>query len=137
MFKATQDLNLSTMPRSRRPHIILSRDNTLTSSTYIASLRNAKYLSRYWNVKVNYLLVLLKDAVSLPTSTLLFSYQCMWFTIVHDNGTYGTIRRCKDVIFDNSYIYDPEVDNSPSEEAFAAIIEDCETFNRIRCHLLS
>ena len=43
---------------------------------------------------------------------------------VHDNGPYGTIRRSKDVIFDESCVYDPEVDNSRSDEAFAAIIED-------------
>ena len=67
-------------------------------------LRNATCLSRYRNEKVNYLLVVLKDAISLPTSTLLFSYQC--------------------TVFDESCVYDPEVDNSPSDESFAAIIEE-------------
>ena len=109
MFKATQDLNFN----------------------YNAKIKTSPYNF----VTGNYLLVLLKDAVSLPTSTLLLSYQYMWFTIVHDNGTYGTIRRSKDVIFDESYIYDPEVDNSPSEEAFAAIIEDVTEYAPDLTHL--
>ena len=39
---------------------------------------------------------------------------------VNDNGAYGTVRRSKDVIFNESCVFDPEVDNSPSDEAFAA-----------------
>lgn len=43
---------------------------------------------------------------------------------VNDNGTYGTVRRYKDVIFDDSCEYDPNLDNSTSDEAFAELFEN-------------
>ena len=83
-------------------------------------LWNASCLSRYENEKVNYLLVVLKDVMSLPTSTLLFSYQYTWLSCT---------------VFDESCAYYPEVDNSPSEEAFAAIIEEVTEYPPDLTHL--
>ena len=40
---------------------------------------------------------------------------------VLDNGTYGGVRVSKDIIFDESCIYDPLIDNSPSDKDFAAL----------------
>ena len=47
--------------------------------------------------------------------------------IVHDNGTYGLQRVSKDIIFDESCVFDKYIDNSPSDAEFAALalpIED-------------
>ena len=47
--------------------------------------------------------------------------------IVHDNGTYGPQRVSKDIIFDESCVFDKYIDNSPSDAEVAALalpIED-------------
>ena len=41
---------------------------------------------------------------------------------VSDTGLYGIVRTSKDIIFDESCVYDPLVDNSPSEAAFAELL---------------
>ena len=40
-----------------------------------------------------------------------------WF----DNGTYGGSRISKDIIFDDSCVFDKYIDNSPTDEEFAAL----------------
>ena len=40
-----------------------------------------------------------------------------WF----DNGTYGGSRISKDIIFDESCVFDQYIDNSPTDEEFAAL----------------
>ena len=41
--------------------------------------------------------------------------------IVNDNGTYGSTRISKDIIFDESVVFDKYIDNSPTHEEFAAL----------------
>ena len=40
--------------------------------------------------------------------------------IVHDNNTYGGTRVSKDIIFDESCVFNEYIDNSPTDEEFAA-----------------
>ena len=47
--------------------------------------------------------------------------------IVHDNNTYGRTRVSRDIIFDESCVFDKCIDNSPTDEDFAGLhlpIED-------------
>ena len=59
---------------------------------------------------------------------LAYSYTALlvptYLIISVNNGTYGTVQRFKDVVFDDSCAHDPEVDNPPSDEAFAELIKD-------------
>ena len=43
--------------------------------------------------------------------------------IINDTGTYGNVRISKDVIFDESCVFDKDCDNSPTDAQFAAIPE--------------
>ena len=50
--------------------------------------------------------------------------------IVNDNGTYGNTRISKDIIFDESVIlFDKYIDNSPTDEEFAALPHAIENIN--------
>ena len=48
---------------------------------------------------------------------------------VNDNGTYSNIRVSKDVIFDESVVFDKYIDNSPTDEEFAALPHIIENMN--------
>ena len=50
--------------------------------------------------------------ILVPTYIVLF---------VNDNGTYGNTCVSKDVIFDESVVFDKYIDNSPTDEEFAAL----------------
>ena len=50
-------------------------------------------------------------------------------------GTLGTVQLSRDVIFNDLCGYDPEIDNSPSNEAFAALIEDITEYPTGLTHL--
>ena len=53
--------------------------------------------------------------------------------IVHDNCSYGPQCVSKDIIFDESCVFDKYIDNSPSDAKFAALalpIEDITVINR-------
>ena len=54
---------------------------------------------------------------------------------VNDNATYGIVRCSKDVIFDDSCVYEPIIDKYPSYEAFAALIEDITEHTADLTHL--
>ena len=41
--------------------------------------------------------------------------------IVNDNGTYGSTRISKDIIFDESVVFYKYIDNPPTDEEFAAL----------------
>ena len=41
--------------------------------------------------------------------------------VVNDNGTYGSTTISKDIIFDESIVFDKYIDNSPTDEEFAAL----------------
>ena len=49
--------------------------------------------------------------------------------IVNDNGTYGNTRISKDVIFDESVVFDKCIDNSPTDEEFAMLSNIIENMN--------
>ena len=49
--------------------------------------------------------------------------------IVNDNGTYGNTRISKDVIFDESAVFDKFIDNSRTDEEFAALWHIIENMN--------
>ena len=51
--------------------------------------------------------------------------------IVNDNGTYGNTRISKDIIFDESVIFDKYIDNSPTDEEFAALPHIIENMNEV------
>ena len=58
------------------------------------------------------------------TTILVPTYVVM---ILHDNNMYGGTRVSKDIIFDESCVFDKYIDNSPTDEEFAALhlpIED-------------
>ena len=44
--------------------------------------------------------------------------------IINENNTYGQTRTSKDVIFDESCIFDINNDNSPSDERFELLIDE-------------
>lgn len=44
---------------------------------------------------------------------------------VHDNGTYGGTRVSKDVIFDESRLFDKYIDNSPRGEELILLLSTC------------
>ena len=46
-----------------------------------------------------------------------------------DNGTYGGSRLSKDIIFDESCVFDKHIDNSPTDEEFAALPHRIENLN--------
>ena len=49
--------------------------------------------------------------------------------IVNHNGAYGNTRVSKDVIFDKSVVFDKYIDNSPTDEEFAALPHIIENMN--------
>ena len=51
--------------------------------------------------------------------------------IVNDNGTYGNTRISKDIIFDETVIFDKYIDNSPTDEEFAALRHIIENLNEV------
>ena len=52
--------------------------------------------------------------------------------IVNDNGTYGNTRISKDIIFDESVIFDKNIDNSPTDEEFASLPHAIKNMNDVR-----
>ena len=54
------------------------------------------------------------------------------FLIVNDNGTYGNTRISKDIIFDESVIFDKYIDNSPTDEEFADLPHVIKNMNDVR-----
>ena len=69
----------------------------------------------------------LRDASSLDTHTQRSLSQHV--LIVNDNGAYGNTRVSKDVIFDESVVFDKFIDNSPTDEEFAALPHIIENMN--------
>ena len=135
MFKATQDLNfnynakIKTSPYNfvTGQHIDIKYLHSFFAECYMfipLSERKGKLPAR--RAQRCRFLAYFYTTILVPTYVVIS---------VHDNGTYGTIRRSKDVIFDESCVYDPEVDNSPSEEAFAALIEDVTEYAPDLTHL--
>ena len=49
--------------------------------------------------------------------------------IVNDNGTYRNTRISKGIIFDETVIFDKHIDNSPTDEEFAALPHAIENLN--------
>ena len=49
--------------------------------------------------------------------------------IVNDNGTYSNTRISKDMIFDESVVFDKFIDNSPTDVEFAALPHIIENMN--------
>ena len=52
--------------------------------------------------------------------------------IVNDNETCGDTRISKDIMFDESVIFDKYIDNSPTDEEFAALPHVIENMNDVR-----
>ena len=48
---------------------------------------------------------------------------------MNDNGTYGNTRISKDIIFDETVIFGKYIDNSPTDEEFAALPHAIENLN--------
>ena len=135
MFKATQDLNINYNDKIKTSpynfvtgqHIYIKYLHSFFAECYMfipLSERKGKLPAR--RAQSCRFLPYFYTTILVPTYVVIS---------VHDNGMYGTIRRSKDVIFDESCVYDPEVDNSPSEEAFAAIIEDVTEYAPVLTHL--
>ena len=120
MFKTTQDLNLN-----YRKKIDTSPYNFITG-------RHTDINSLHSFFAVCYMHIPLKDRTSkLPTRRaqrcrfLAYSYTIILVPtyvviIVHDNNTYGGTRVSKDIIFDESCVFNEYIDNSPTDEEFAA-----------------
>ena len=77
-----------------------------------------------------YMFIPLKDRIGKPPykraqrcKFLAYSYTTILVPtyIVLDNGTYGNTRISKDIIFDESVTFDKYIDNSPTDEEFAAL----------------
>ena len=109
--------NLIIMPKSRLFHITFSKYlHSFFADCYMfISLHErknklpARHAQRYQFIAYSY------------TTLLVLTYVII---SVNVNGTYGTVRRSKDTIFDDSCVYDPNIDNSPFVEAFAKLIEE-------------
>ena len=124
MFKATQDLNFNYNAK------IKTSPYNFTTGHHI----DIKYLHSFF-AECYMFIPLHERKHKLPARRaqrcrfLAYSYTTLLVPTyviisVNDNGTYGTVRRSKDVIFNDSCVFDQEVDNSPSDEAFAELIED-------------
>ena len=101
-----------------------------------------KYLHRLF--AESYMFIPLKDRIGkLPYKTaqrckfLVYSYTTILVPtyivlIINDNGTYGNTRISKDIIFDESVIFDKYIDNSPTDEEFAALPQAIKNMNDVR-----
>ena len=121
MFKASQDLNFE------------YNEKIKTSPYHFVTGQHIdmKYLHSFF--AECYMFIPLKDRVGkLPhrraqrCKFLAYSYTTILVPmyivlIVNDNGTYGNMRVSKDIIFDESVVFDKFIDNSPIDGEFAAL----------------
>ena len=127
MFKTTQDMDFNNSKK-----IYKSPYNFITCHPV-----DIKYLHSFF--AECYMHIPLKDRTSkLPARCaqrcrfLAYSYTTILVppyvvVIVHDNNTYGGTRVSKNIIFDESYVFDKYIVNSPTVAEFAALnlpIED-------------
>ena len=121
MFKASQDLNFN------------YNEKIKTSPYHFVTGQHIdmKYLHSFF--AECYMFIPLKDREGkLPhrraqrCKFLAYSYTTILVPtyivlVVNDNGTYGSTRISKDIIFDESIVFDKYIDNSPTDEEFAAL----------------
>ena len=109
MFMLLLDPRNSNQPTTQGRWRYTSCGNKICSCTYIGSADTCPIpissgIERTPRMRSSPMLV--------PTYIVLF---------VNDNGTYSNVRVSKDVIFDESVVFDKYIDNSPTDEEFAAL----------------
>ena len=131
MFKASQDLNFNYNEK-----IITSPYHFVTGQHI-----DMKYLHSFFTEC--YIFIPLKDRIGkLPYKRaqrckfLAYSYTTILVPtcivlIFNDNRTYGNTRISKDIIFDETVIFDKYIDNSPTDEEFAALRHIIENLNEV------
>ena len=121
MFKATQDLyfnynsKIDTSPYQfvTRQHIDMKYLRSSFAECYMfMPLKDRKGKLPYRRAQRCWFLVYLYTIILVPTYIT-----TPWF----DNRTYGGSRISKDIIFDESCVFDKYIDSSPTDEEFAAL----------------
>ena len=129
MFKASQDLNYNYNEK------IKTSPYHFVTSQHI----DMKYLHSFF--AECYMFIPLKDRVGklsnkraqrckfLAYSSTTILVPTYIVRIVNDNGTDGNTRTSKDIIFDETVIFDKYIDNSQTDEEFAALPHAIENLN--------
>ena len=121
MFKATQNLNfkynskIDTSPYQfvTGQHIDMKYLHSFFAECYMfIPLKDRKGKLPYQRAQRCRFLAYSYTTILMPTYIV-----TPWF----DNGTYGGCRISKDIIFDESCVFDKYIDNSPTDEEFAAL----------------